>query len=108
MQIVTDYAADISPEQLDGLEVHYLPLMITIDGKTYRSGVDITHEEFYELQAKAKQIPTTSQPSPGVLRSSIAALQKRIRIYSLYTYLQVSAVQLMPPGSAQMRYQKPM
>ena len=65
MQIVTDYAADISPEQLDGLEVHYLPLMITIDGKTYRSGVDITHEEFYDFQAKAKQIPTTSQPSPG-------------------------------------------
>ena len=36
MQIVTDYAADISPEQLDGFEVHYLPLTITIDGKVYR------------------------------------------------------------------------
>jgi DegV family protein with EDD domain len=65
MQIVTDYAADISPEQLEGFEVHYLPLMITIDGKTYRSGVDITPSEFYELQEKAKEIPTTSQPSPG-------------------------------------------
>ena len=65
MQIVTDYAADISPEQLEGLEVHYLPLTITIDGKLYRSGVDITPTEFYELQVKAKEIPTTSQPSPG-------------------------------------------
>jgi DegV family protein with EDD domain len=65
MQIVTDYAADISPEQLEGLEVHYLPLMITVDGKTYRSGVDITPDQFYELQATAVEIPTTSQPSPG-------------------------------------------
>ena len=77
MQIVTDYAADISPEQLDGLEVHYLPLMITIDGKTYRSGVDITHEEFYELQAKAKQIPTTSQPSPGDFAELYRSLAKK-------------------------------
>lgn len=65
MQIVTDYAADISPEQLEGLEVHYLPLTITIDGKLYRSGVDITADQFYELQARAAEIPTTSQPSPG-------------------------------------------
>ncbi len=65
MQIVTDYAADISLEQLEGLEVHYLPLTVTIDGKIYRSGVDITPDEFYELQATAKEIPTTSQPSPG-------------------------------------------
>jgi DegV family protein with EDD domain len=77
MQVVTDYAADISPEQLDGLEVHYLPLMITIDGKTYRSGVDITHEEFYELQAKAKQIPTTSQPSPGDFAELYRSLAKK-------------------------------
>lgn len=65
MQIVTDYAADISSEQLKDLEVHYLPLTITIDGKLYRSGVDITADEFYELQAKSVEIPTTSQPSPG-------------------------------------------
>ena len=65
MQIVTDYAADIFPEQLDGFEIHYVPMRITIDGKTYRSGIDITSGEFYELQAKAKEIPTTSQPSPG-------------------------------------------
>mgnify|MGYP000940645755 FL=1 len=65
MQIVTDYAADISSERLEGFEVHYLPLTITIDGKVYRSGVDITPDEFYELQAKATKIPTTSQPSPG-------------------------------------------
>lgn len=65
MQIVTDYAADISSEQIEGCEVHYLPLTITIDGKVYQSGVDITPDEFYERQAKAKEIPTTSQPSPG-------------------------------------------
>jgi DegV family protein with EDD domain len=77
MQIVTDYAADISPEQLEGFEVHYLPLMITIDGKTYRSGVDITPSEFYELQEKAKEIPTTSQPSPGDFADLYRSLAKK-------------------------------
>lgn len=88
MQIVTDYAADISPEQLEGLEVHYLPLTVTIDGKLYRSGVDITADEFYELQAKAKQIPTTSQPSPGISQISIATLRRRTQTFYLFTYPQ--------------------
>ncbi|HXL05261.1 MAG: DegV family protein [Firmicutes bacterium] len=77
MQIVTDYGADISTEQLEGLEVHYLPLMITIDGKIYRSGVDITPDEFYELQANAKEIPTTSQPSPGDFADLYRSLAKK-------------------------------
>ncbi len=77
MQIVTDYAADLSTEQLEGIEVHYLPLMITIDGKIYRSGVDITPDEFYDLQAKAEEIPTTSQPSPGDFRDLYRSLAKK-------------------------------
>ncbi len=77
MQIVTDYAADISPEQLEGFEVHYLPLTITIDGKIYRSGVDITPNEFYELQAKASKIPTTSQPSPGAFADLYRSLAQK-------------------------------
>ncbi len=85
MQIVTDYAADISPEQLDGFEVHYLPLTITIDGKVYRSGVDITPDEFYELQARAVEIPTTSQPSPGDFADLYRSLaQKDTDILSIH------------------------
>ena len=65
MQIVTDHGADISAEQREGLDIHYVPLTITLGGRVYRGGVDITVEEFYELLDRTGEMPSTSQPSPG-------------------------------------------
>lgn len=65
MQILTDRGSDFSPEQLDGLNIHFVPMRLTLDGKTYSSGVDISAAEFYELMSKTDGFPTTSQPSAG-------------------------------------------
>jgi DegV family protein with EDD domain len=65
MQIVTDRGMDLTPEQLEGLDIHYVPLTFTLDGKTYRSGEDIQPAEFYELLNSTQSFPTTSQPSAG-------------------------------------------
>ena len=67
MKIVTDSGADLSlsPEQLAELEITVVPLTVTLDGETYREGVDITPDEFYGLLETAKGFPTTSQPSVG-------------------------------------------
>ncbi len=65
MQIVTDRAMDLTPEQLEGLDIHYAPLTFTLDGKTYRSGEDIQPQEFYRLLNASPNFPTTSQPSAG-------------------------------------------
>jgi DegV family protein with EDD domain len=65
LQIVSDRAMDLSPEQMAGLEIHLAPLTLTLDGKTYESGVDIQPAEFYELLANSKGFPITSQPSAG-------------------------------------------
>jgi DegV family protein with EDD domain len=65
MQIVSDSGCDLSPEQLEGIEVHFAPLRITLDEVTYTNGVDITSQEFYELLSKTESCPTTSQPSAG-------------------------------------------
>jgi DegV family protein with EDD domain len=65
MQIVTDSGADLSPVQREGLQIHSVPLVITLEGKSYRSGIDIQPEEFYQLLADTKNFPTTSQPSPA-------------------------------------------
>ena len=35
MQIVSDRAADIAPEQLAGMAIHFVPLRIELDGKSY-------------------------------------------------------------------------
>jgi DegV family protein with EDD domain len=67
LQIVTDSGTDVSmsPEQMKELHINVVPLNITLDGKTYRDGVDIKPEEFYPLLEKSKGLPKTSQPSPG-------------------------------------------
>ncbi|MBI5302082.1 MAG: DegV family protein [Chloroflexi bacterium] len=65
MHIVSDRGMDLALEQMQGLNIHLVPLTFTLDGKTYRSGVDIQPTEFYKLLASTESFPTTSQPSPG-------------------------------------------
>ena len=67
MKIVTDSGTDLSlsSEQLAELNVTVVPLTVTLDGETYREGVDITPDEFYRLLETAQGFPSTSQPSVG-------------------------------------------
>lgn len=74
MIIVTDSAADLFPSQKEGLDIHYVPLKMTLDEKTYTSGIDIQSDEFYHLLEATDSFPTTSQPSPG----DFSALYERL------------------------------
>jgi len=74
MQIVTDRGMDLSPQQREGIELHQVPLLIELDGRTYRSGEDIEPGAFYQLLANTHSYPTTTQPSPG----DFAALYRRL------------------------------
>ena len=65
MHIVTDRGVDLSPKQLAGLDLHFAPLRIELEGKTYLSGVDITPQAFYRKLEETGAYPLTSQPSPG-------------------------------------------
>ena len=42
-----------------------VPIPFILNGKTYREGVDITTEEFYDQLKTASTFPSTSQPSIG-------------------------------------------
>lgn len=66
MQIITDSAADLLPEEIDELGITVAPLFIQFpDGEV--SSEDITPDEFYNrLRAMSPQIPTTNMPSPGI------------------------------------------
>ena len=65
MQIVTDRGSDALPEQFLGLDVHFVPMRLELDGKTYSSGEDLSSEEFYELLVKTESLPLTSQATPA-------------------------------------------
>ena len=36
MKIVTDRGSDLTAGQLEGIEVHFAPMRLTLDGKTYK------------------------------------------------------------------------
>lgn len=63
MQIVTYRGMDLSPQQLAELTLHFVPLQIILDGKSYASGEDLQPDEFYRMLERTNSFPTTSQPS---------------------------------------------
>jgi len=81
MKIVTDCAADMTPEELEKLGIIQAPLFIHFpEGEI--SSADISADDFYNrLEAMRPQIPTTSQPSAGIfaeLYRKLAASDKDI------------------------------
>jgi DegV family protein with EDD domain len=76
MQIVTDSGADLAPEQLQDIHIHSVPLTFSLDGKSYRGGIDIQPDEFYTLLENTHSFPTTSQPAPG----DFAELYRRLAV----------------------------
>ena len=83
MRIVTDSGADLgmTPEELGELGIHVVPLTVTLAGKSYREGLDISPAEFYGLLVETQALPTTSQPSVGEFAEvyrTIAALDPDI------------------------------
>jgi DegV family protein with EDD domain len=67
VNIVTDSGIDLilTPEELAELHVHIVPLVVTLDGRSYREDVDIQASDFYRMLASTDSLPTTSQPSVG-------------------------------------------
>ncbi|MBG0787531.1 MAG: DegV family protein [Anaerolineaceae bacterium] len=63
--IVTDSTAYLPQEIVDELGLTIVPLTLHWDGESYRDGVDIMAEEFYERLAQSETIPTTSQTTVG-------------------------------------------
>lgn len=63
IRIITDSASDIVAPQRE--EVTVLPMTISFEDRQYRDGVDMTHQQFYEMLVEGDTLPVTSQVSPG-------------------------------------------
>ena len=76
MQIVTDSGTDLllPAEELAELNIHVVPLVVTLGGKSYSEGVDIRPAEFYRLLEQSEGLPTTSQPSAGAFAETYRRL----------------------------------
>ena len=62
IHIVTDSASDIVAPADPRLSV--VPLTVTFGTTSYKDGVDLSHERFFELLTTEKELPVTSQVTP--------------------------------------------
>jgi fatty acid-binding protein DegV len=64
LKIVTDSSADMPPGWAEKYRINILPVNIQFGDRTYRQGVDLTNDQFYDLVEKTQKIPKTSLPTP--------------------------------------------
>lgn len=63
--IVTDSTASLSKDEVNRMgNVTVVPIVVNMNGTTYREGIDITNDQFYTALTKAKKLPTTAPPTP--------------------------------------------
>lgn len=66
--VMTDTNSGMTPEQARQAGVALLAMPFTVDGRACMEHVDLTHEEFFQLQTQGADI-TSSQPAPADLLS---------------------------------------
>lgn len=74
--IVTDSTCDIPSEMLRQYDIHVVPQILMLDGKTWLDRVDIDPPAFYELLRNSSSFPTTSQASRVDFQELFAKLSK--------------------------------
>ena len=72
--ILTDSAADLTPELLKEYNIHSAPFRIIYSDGEYEDGVTITPEELFK--SLDKEIPTTSLPSVETIDNILCDLEK--------------------------------
>lgn len=73
--VVTDSSADLPDAVLDRHHIALVPLQILFGDAVFQDRVGIKPEEFYRRLRASRELPTTSQPTPGdfvrVFRSAL-------------------------------------
>src|SRR5690554_3060573 len=64
IRIITDTPSVISFDEAKEMNIDLVPLKINVDGESYREGIDISVDQFYQMLETSKVLPTTSTPSP--------------------------------------------
>ncbi|HBN11867.1 MAG TPA: DegV family protein [Ruminococcus sp.] len=61
IKLITDSASDIPAEKAKELNIKVIPFPVTVDGKSYLEGENITKDEFFTLLDSTESLPSTAQ-----------------------------------------------
>lgn len=82
--IVLDSTADFADAAQHFPNWRVVPLYVNFGMDSFRDGVDLTAEQFYERLRASAELPTTSQPTPRDFLSCYVELEHYERILSLH------------------------
>jgi len=67
VQLITDSAADFTPEELKKLNIACIPITVIFGEQAYQENLDLSRSQFYDLLLTGNDFPKTAQPSPQLL-----------------------------------------
>ena len=73
--IVTDSSCDLPPELVQQGDIRVVPCSVSFGDQTYRDGLDIDREQFYEMLTGGTVFPTTSQPAVSEFQELFESLR---------------------------------
>lgn len=90
--VVTDSSANVPAHLAQQLDIRIVPILLAVNGRTFRDGIDITSSEIYHRLRTSRQLPTTSAPSVGdFLRVYASAAREAAAILSIHLSPKLSA-----------------
>ena len=99
--LVLDSTADLPDAARRFPNWRVVPLHVRFRDETFRDGVDLDSDAFYERLRASPAPPTTAQPSPGELLDCYRALDGYERILSLHVSARVSGTFASAEAAAQ-------
>lgn len=93
IRVVTDSTADIPAEMVRDLDITVVPSYVVFGTETFRDGVELTKEQFYQRLAETDVIPTTAAPPPAVYEQAYRRLAEETdQIVSIHLAARLSAL----------------
>lgn len=77
--VITDSCADLTEEDMERLDINFVPLRVQFGEQGYLDKLSISPDEFFDELATNPIHPTTSQPSPGDYRRQYQFLASHFR-----------------------------
>jgi len=72
--VVTDSTADIPLEDQETLNIIVVPAVVTLDGESYKDGMEISRADFYQRLPTLSSPPTTGAPSMQAFENTYETL----------------------------------
>jgi DegV family protein with EDD domain len=83
--VVTDTSADLTDSVLDRHHIAVVPLQVVFGDESFRDRIELKPEEFYRRLQTARELPTTSQPTPAefvrVLRDARSEAEEVVGVF---------------------------